>query len=309
MALIHKPIISIMMNCFNGEKYLREAIDCVLAQTFQNWELVFWDNQSTDNSAKILKSYNDGRIRYFYAPVHTKLYEARNCALLQCNGKYLTFLDCDDLWSSSKLQTQLIVLEQQLDVVLVHSNTLFFNTYSGKERVLNKTPLKSGYVFRENLFKYRISLETVMVRMDAILSYNLKFGSNYDLIGDRDFLTMVCFFGKAWYIDEVLAKWRVHESNFSKRLFEEHPRELKRMYLRFKERFGNSFTKEMRLRIYSEIVIREALVLFEKSGAETRKKLKRVGFFQKHAFVLRIFTFLPLKLAKKLIQSVSITSI
>jgi len=55
------------MNCYNGGKYLRQAIDSVLAQDFSDWELIFWDNQSTDDSATIAKSYSDSRIRYFYA--------------------------------------------------------------------------------------------------------------------------------------------------------------------------------------------------------------------------------------------------
>ena len=61
------------MNCYNGEKYLREAIDSVLAQTYENWELIFWDNQSADDSASVINSYNDDRIRYFYAKNHTNL--------------------------------------------------------------------------------------------------------------------------------------------------------------------------------------------------------------------------------------------
>ena len=60
--MTEQPLVSVIMNCFNGEKYLREAIDSVLAQTYQNWELIFWDNQSTDSSAEIVKSYDDPRI-------------------------------------------------------------------------------------------------------------------------------------------------------------------------------------------------------------------------------------------------------
>ena len=72
------PMVSVIMNCFDGETYLPEALDSVLAQTFEDWEIVFWDNQSTDRSAEIFKSYADPRFRYWYAPDHTLLYEARN---------------------------------------------------------------------------------------------------------------------------------------------------------------------------------------------------------------------------------------
>ena len=62
-----QPLVSIIMNCLNGEKYLNSAIDSVINQTYKNWELIFWDNRSTDNSANILKKYKDKRIKYFYS--------------------------------------------------------------------------------------------------------------------------------------------------------------------------------------------------------------------------------------------------
>ena len=61
----HQPLVSVIMNCYNGEKYLHKAINSVYAQTFENWEIIFWDNASTDSSAEIARSY-DGKIRYFY---------------------------------------------------------------------------------------------------------------------------------------------------------------------------------------------------------------------------------------------------
>ena len=58
------PLVSVLINCYNGEKYVEAAIDSVIDQTYKNWEIIFWDNQSTDNSEKILKKYNDERINY-----------------------------------------------------------------------------------------------------------------------------------------------------------------------------------------------------------------------------------------------------
>ena len=71
MQFKEQPLISIIMNCYNGEKYLRQSIASVLHQTYQNWELLFWDNQSTDSSAEIFKSYDDNRFKYFYAKKHS----------------------------------------------------------------------------------------------------------------------------------------------------------------------------------------------------------------------------------------------
>ena len=59
---MNNPLVSVMMNCFNGEQYLHDSIQSVLNQTYQNWEIVFWDNCSTDNTAHILREFQDKRI-------------------------------------------------------------------------------------------------------------------------------------------------------------------------------------------------------------------------------------------------------
>jgi glycosyltransferase involved in cell wall biosynthesis len=61
------------MNCYNGEKYLREAIDSVTNQTYKNWEIIFWDNKSTDKSAKIFKGYKDKRPKYYFASTYANI--------------------------------------------------------------------------------------------------------------------------------------------------------------------------------------------------------------------------------------------
>ena len=81
-----EPLVSVIMNCYNGERYLEEAIDSIIDQTYNNWELIFWDNQSTDKSANIFKKYNDKRLKYYYSNKHTLLYEARNFALKKSKG-------------------------------------------------------------------------------------------------------------------------------------------------------------------------------------------------------------------------------
>ena len=60
------PLVSIIINCYNGEKYLAQAIDSIYNQTYKNWEIIFWDNASTDKSASIAKSY-DSRLKYYYS--------------------------------------------------------------------------------------------------------------------------------------------------------------------------------------------------------------------------------------------------
>ena len=100
---INKPLVSIIMNCYNSSLYLKEALDSVLNQTYNNWEIIFWDNQSSDKSAIIFKEYVDSRFKYFYAPTHTNLGEARKLAVQNSKGSWIAFLDCDDYWLLTKL--------------------------------------------------------------------------------------------------------------------------------------------------------------------------------------------------------------
>ena len=99
-----QPLVSIIMNCFNGELFLKDSIKSVLDQTYKNWELIFWDNKSTDKSAEIFKSFKDKRLKYFYADEHTSLYKARNLAIDKSKGDFISFLDTDDLLNQNKLE-------------------------------------------------------------------------------------------------------------------------------------------------------------------------------------------------------------
>ena len=92
-----EPLISILMNCYNGETYLNEAINSVIEQTYDNWELIFWDNQSTDKSKVIFESYQDNRLKYYYAPEHTNLGGARANAFKYLIGDFIAILDTDDI--------------------------------------------------------------------------------------------------------------------------------------------------------------------------------------------------------------------
>jgi len=70
--------VSVIMNCYNGEKFLKKAIQSVINQTYVDWELIFWDNKSTDRSRVILNSFDDERIKYIYSNDFKFVYDARN---------------------------------------------------------------------------------------------------------------------------------------------------------------------------------------------------------------------------------------
>lgn len=189
--MTEKPLVSVIINCYNGEKYLREAIDSVLAQTYKNWEIVFWDNQSTDSTHEIVESYKDPRIHYFYAPKHTPLGEARNLAVEKANGEYINFLDADDVWMPEKLEKQIKLIEPgKLEVVYTNFELLYDKSQPFNEGMvkyyhrLQKRKFKESLSFYENLLIHNsIIFSSVLFNKKLFLSVggiNEVFNQNED---------------------------------------------------------------------------------------------------------------------------------
>lgn len=203
-----EPLVSIIMNCYNGEKFLQEAIDSVLAQTYKNWELLFWDNRSTDQSAEIFKSYHDPRLKYFLAPEHTDLGGGRARVFQYLTGEFIAILDTDDMWLPKKLEKQIPLFENP-EIGIVISDTFFFNEKTEKALYGNKPP-PTGKVFEKLLINYFVSFETVVFRRSTILKLPRAFDPDFSFIADFDLVVRISRISKLELCPEVLAKWRVH---------------------------------------------------------------------------------------------------
>jgi len=115
------PAITVLMPVFNGAKHLREAIDSILAQTERDFEFLIIDDGSTDNTAEILSSYSDPRIRRLQNPVNLGLVASLNIGISQARGTYLARMDADDISLPDRFKHQLTFLEQeQADIVGCH---------------------------------------------------------------------------------------------------------------------------------------------------------------------------------------------
>ena len=210
----NKPSVSILMNCYNGERYLREAIESVLAQTILNWEIIFWDNQSTDTSAEIFKSYDDARLKYFYAPKHTLLYKARNYALENARGEFIAFLDVDDWWLPSKLESQIALFDDPA-VGFVCSKYFLENQSKGKRLLRFKKNMPQGRVLDNLLRDYYVGLLTLVIRRTALSYSTMPFDSRYHIIGDFEVVIRLAATWEIGVTQEPLASVRLHDQNES----------------------------------------------------------------------------------------------
>lgn len=209
------PGVSVIMNCLNCAKYLREAIDSVYAQTYTNWEIIFWDNVSTDDSAEIAKSY-DGKLRYFCGEATVPLGHARNLAIENARGKCIAFLDCDDMWLPEKLEKQMELLEKNPDVMLVYSNSCTVDHGGDVLKIsFDSGKPARGEIFNELLSHYNfIPLLTVVIRKDVLDEVGL-FDNRYNVAEEYDLFLRIAYKHPVDYVEEPLARYRVHESNVS----------------------------------------------------------------------------------------------
>lgn len=105
-------LVSIITPSYNTAKFINQTIDCVLAQTYTNWEMIIVDDCSTDDTDAVVASYTDPRIRYLKNEKNSGAAVSRNRALAEAKGKWIAFLDSDDLWEPTKLEKQVAFMEK-----------------------------------------------------------------------------------------------------------------------------------------------------------------------------------------------------
>ena len=211
----NEPLVSVIMNCFNGEKYLREAVNSVIKQNYENWEIIFWDNQSTDKSAEIFKSYKDKRLKYYYASSHSGILdEARNYALKKANGDFIAFLDVDDWWLPNKLEKQMPLFDDS-DVGLVYGNTWLLFEKKKKKKIYKKKILPTGMILDELLHDYVIGSATYVIRKKSLDSLEYHFNKHFHIIGDFDLNTRLAAKWKVNCVQDPVATARIHGKNES----------------------------------------------------------------------------------------------
>jgi glycosyltransferase involved in cell wall biosynthesis len=132
-----QPVVSILMPVFNGDRFLAESIESVLAQCFTDWELLVVDDGSTDRSPEIAGDYarrHPGRVRYLEHEGHVNrgATTSRNLALRAAAGRYLALLDADDVWFPGKLTEQLAVLTAEPRATMVYGATQYWSSWAAE---------------------------------------------------------------------------------------------------------------------------------------------------------------------------------
>ena len=207
--------ISIIQNCLNGEKYLKKSLSSIENQTYKNFELIFFDNCSTDRSKEIFEKFNNPRFKYYKSEKKLKLYDARNLAISKSQGDYITFLDVDDWWSPNKLEKQINLFKYNSTIDLIYTNYYIFNQFLKLKKKFSSKILPSGIIFDSLIKKYNIGILTVMIKSKIFFYDNIWFDPNFTILGDFDFFLRLSKNKNIKYLNECLAYYRNHNLNYS----------------------------------------------------------------------------------------------
>ena len=210
--ILKKPKISIIVNCYNGQKFLKKALKSIINQSYRNFEVIFWDNKSTDNSKRIFLSFKDKRFKYFFSKSFSTLYQARNNAIKKTKGELISFLDTDDLWDKNKLKLQLKFFNDS-KVGLVYSNFFLLKNSNKKIKLFQK---KNKDDTKKTFFENRdVGILTAIIRKKYLNKLNYIFEKKFTHIGDFDLFWRLFKICKFKYLNLPLATYRLHENNLS----------------------------------------------------------------------------------------------
>ena len=159
----NSDLVSIITPVYNCEKLIEETMSSVKAQTYENWEMILVDDCSTDNSAKIIKNYakRDSRIKYFKLKENSGAAVARNTALEKSNGRFIAYLDSDDLWMKDKLEKQVKFMKKN-KYAFTCTDYEKIDEEGNSLKIVN-IPKKVNY----NLFLRNTIIQTVGVMVDT----------------------------------------------------------------------------------------------------------------------------------------------
>lgn len=217
MEMVHDrmntPKVSIIMPVYNASKYLSEAIKSVLNQKYHNLELIIINDASTDNSKKIIKHFlYDNRILYNEFHKNKGVATARNRGLTLASGKYISFLDADDVWLSDKIYKQ-VAFMQSHHIDFSYSYYSFVNTNGDFIKDIKQLPHVTD--FKNIIYTNSIPILTVMISQKIMKPFSFPVVHHEDYALWLEMLTQKSNSLRAYLIPKILAKYRIHKNSIS----------------------------------------------------------------------------------------------
>jgi glycosyltransferase involved in cell wall biosynthesis len=208
------PKVTVLMPVYNGEEYIREAIDSILCQTFADFEFLVIDDGSTDNSLEIINSYQDPRIRLVQNFTNQGLPYSLNYGILLSRGKYIARMDCDDISSPNRLIKQVEFLDKNPDIGILGSYFVLM-TKENKKFYIKTAPISDLEIRYKCLFETPFGHPTVMYRREIFEKNSLNYETELNPVEDYKLWTQIIDYTKGANIKDPLVYYRLHNQSIS----------------------------------------------------------------------------------------------
>ena len=286
--------VDVIINCFNGEKYLSEALQSVQRQDFPHWQIIFIDNCSTDDSANIAKSFK-GNLKYFKTEKKVSLGAARKIAVDMCNSEFISFLDCDDTWMPHKLSDQINIMNNK-NIALTYSG---INNVDKNQKLISQfKPLKAeGNLLKEKLISFDINIVTALIRRDFLMKNNLNFLPSMEASEEYNLFMRITALGQVHASDSIHANYRVLENSltnqFKEKWSEERDYTLNQIFTDNKK-LSLTYKNEIEVARRRSSYYEACFLMQSKQYSSARKNLKRIAPKEKKYFFLLAISFIPI---------------
>jgi len=210
---LKKPKISVVMACYNGEKYIKDALESILNQTFVDFELIIINDGSTDNSLHIIQSYNDPRIKLIDNEKNMGHTFCLNVGIRVAQGEYIARMDSDDISLPSRFQKQVEFMDNHQDIAVSGTWTKIIGEGSG---YINRFFTKPDDIKANLLFYASLAHPTVMIRKSVLDKHNLQYGIDIDRdenCEDYSLWSKLSKHEKLANIPKILLLYRLHKEN------------------------------------------------------------------------------------------------
>lgn len=250
--------VSVIIPTYNRANLIRETINSVLNQTYQNFEILIIDDGSTDNTKTVVQSFKDSRIKYILQKHCGLPAKARNKGLNVAKGEFIAFLDSDDIWLPQKLGKQIDIIEKNPDILLVSTNGITFPSkypfkfFSIKEnkRISFRLLLKGNFVKNSSVLMKKSVIDAIGL-LDE--NFQLKAMEDYDY-----WLRLLKYKDKSILIlKEILIKYRIHKLSIREYTRFKDPKYLSNRYKTYQyifNKYKDYNQREINNQLYSKLL-------------------------------------------------------
>jgi len=275
--------VTVLLPVYNAERYLSEAIESILAQTFTDFELLIINDGSTDRSKEVIASFDDSRIRYFENEKNLRLIQTLNKGLHFSSGKYIARMDADDIAHPQRLEKQVAFMEANLEIGVCGS---WMRTTKGN---LRKYPIDHEaiklHLFKENALGH----PTVIIRRKILIEHRLFYCEKFTHVEDYELWVRCLQVTKLHNLPEDLVLYRVHNYQVSTRYMKIQEEQTIKVRLYFLKFIFGSLSKQEKVLLskvmkYNILISVNDFLKLDKFLTELAVKNHKVRYFDVKGF-------------------------